>query len=182
MPTKTKPAAKKSATKKPAARKPATKKPAATKPAATKPAAKKPAATKPAATKPAAKKPPAEKWGARADKGAPVAGYIAKLEGDQRAIADALVAIISKAVPNATSGLKWGMPMWEVNGQMLTYFRAQKANVRFGLAFVGGVELPDPDGRLEGTGADGKHVKLASPSDVDAALFTRWLKTAAVAR
>jgi hypothetical protein len=144
--------------------------------------AKKPAAKKPAAKKPAARKPPAEKWGTRADKGTPVAGYIAKLEGEQRAIADRLSAIIGKAVPTATSGLKWGMPVWEVDGKMFTYFRAQKANVRFGLAYVAGVELPDPDGRLEGTGADGKHVKLASPSEIDPALFTRWLKAAAAAR
>jgi hypothetical protein len=158
-----------------------TKKPLAKKPAAKKVAAKRPAA-KPAAKKPAAKKPPAEKWGARADKGTPVAGYIAKLTGDQRAIADALVAIIGSALPTATSGLKWGMPVWEVDGKMLTYFRAQKHDVRFGLAFAGGVALPDPDGRLESTGSDGKHIKLTSPSQIDAALFARWLEVAKAAR
>jgi hypothetical protein len=160
-------------------KKPAPKKPARKKPSAQKLAPKKAAAKQAAVKKATTKKPPAERWATRADKGAPVVGYVAKLKGDQRAIADALISIIGQAVPNATSGLKWGMPVWEVGGKVLTYFRAQKHDVRFGLNFAGVVDLPDPDGRLEGTSSDGKHVKLTSPSQIDPALFARWLEVAA---
>jgi len=183
-----KPAAKPAA--KSAAAKPAPKKPAATLAAAKKPAvksaAKKPAAksaaAKPAATTPATSQAPARTYGTRADKGAPIETYVARLSGDQRAIADQLVSIIANALPGATSELKWGMPVWSVGGQMLAYFRAQKHDVRFGLAYVTGLALPDPEGRLEGTGSDGKHVKLTSPAQIDPARFAEWLKTAAAAR
>jgi hypothetical protein len=58
---------------------------------------------------------------------------------------------------------------------MLCYFRAQKHDVRFGLANVGGVELDDPEGLLGGTSDDGKHVKLASVDDIDRTRFAGWL-------
>jgi len=42
---------------------------------------------------------------------------------------------------------------------------------------------PPPRSRpAQGTGADGKHIKLTRPTDIDAPLFTRWLEAAAGAR
>ena len=172
-----------------------TKKPPAKKPAAKKPPAKK---SKPATSsskaagnagatankrtsrpaKPAAQ--PAQRWGARADKGTPIAAYVAKLTGEQRAIADKLVEIIQKAVPAAQSGLKWGMPMWTLDNEMLTYFRAQKHDVRFGLA-AAGVELDDPNGVLFGS-SDGKHVRLVTAAEIDAPRIAGWVRAVASSR
>lgn len=163
--------------------KPKTKKPVAKKPAAKKkpPAtSKKTASAAKAAGNAGATSAP--KYGARSDKGTPVAGYIAKLSGEQRAIADKLTAIIEKAAPELTSGLKWGMPVWSLGDQMLTYFRAQKNDTRWGLAWVDGVGLDDPDGLLQGTGKDGKHVKFTAAKDIDAARVTSWLKTVVASR
>jgi hypothetical protein len=146
------------------------------------PAKKAPAKKAPAkrskSAKPAAK--PAERWGTRADKGAPIAGYIAKLTGEQRAIADKLVAIIQRAVPNAQAALKWGMPMWTIDNQMLTYFRAQKHDVRFGLA-AAGIALDDPNGVLFGS-SEGKHVRLVTAADIDAPRIASWVRAVAETR
>lgn len=148
---------------------------------ATKKPTKKAPAKKAAAKKPAAKKPAAkDRWGARADKGSPIAAYVAKLTGEQRAIADKLVEIIQRAVPNAQSGLKWGMPMWTIDNQMLTYFRAQKHDVRFGLA-AAGVALDDPNGVLFGT-SEGKHVRLVTAADIDAPRIAGWVRAVAASR
>ena len=143
--------------------------------ATTKPTKKAPA--KKAAAKQTA---PKQRWGARADKGSPIAAYVAKLTGEQRAIADKLVAIIERAVPNAQSGLKWGMPMWTIDNQMLTYFRAQKHDVRFGLA-AAGVALDDPNGVLFGT-SEGKHVRLVTAADIDAPRIAGWVRAVAASR
>jgi hypothetical protein len=164
---------------------------AATKPAATKPAAKTrpPAAKKPAAKtrppaaaaalKPAAKtRPPAaapaKKPAARADLGAPIDGYLARVDPALRPICDALVNLITAAVPGARSELKWGMPVFSTTG-MLCYFRAQKGYVRFG--FPGeGIEAEHPSLHGEGTG---KRLRLASVGDIDRARITGWLQAVA---
>ena len=51
-----------------------------------------------------------------------------------------------------------------------------KAHVNLQLA--DGVDLPNPDGRIEGTGKRARHVKLRSLSDIDAP----WLKAAIAAQ
>jgi hypothetical protein len=42
------------------------------------------------------------------------------------------------------------------------------------LQLVDGVDLPNPDGRIEGTGKRARHVKVRSLSDIEAP----WLKAA----
>jgi hypothetical protein len=150
------------------------------KPAAKRPAARRPAATKPKATKraPAADK----KYAKRADLGASIDSYLAWLDGEPGAICAALVALIKKAAPAAASELKWGMPVFTINGAMVCYFRVQKKYVRFGLA--PGATLDDPDGVLYGSG-DGKHLKIASAKDLDPKRqkqLTAWVKAVASAQ
>jgi len=149
--------------KKPTAHKP-------TKPAGHKPPPK-PAAAK--ATQPAATK----KYGKRSDLGASIDGYLAGLDGPPRAICHALVKLIQAAAP-VTSELKWGMPVFSINGTMVCYFRVQKAYIRFGLA--PGAALDDPDRVLYGSG-DGKHMKLTSTKDIDQKRMTGWVKAVASA-
>ncbi len=143
------------------------------KPKAKKPA-KKPAAKKPVAKKSAAKKTDDKQYGARKDLDKPVTTYIGKLKGEQRAIADKLRATID-AIPGLTSGIKWGMAMWAHDKKMLTYFKANKADVRFGLVWKGAVKFDDPKGKLSDTGTDGAHVKFTTAAEIDPKEITRWI-------
>ncbi len=118
----------------------------------------------------------AAKYGKRADLGAPIDGYIAKLTGEHRAICDALLALIEAAVPTATAELKWGMPVFSTT-KMVCYFRAQKEYVRFGFP-ASGLTLADPRGVLYGA-SDGKHVRLDRVADLDAKRMTSWIKAVA---
>lgn len=123
------------------------------------------------------RKPPAKAYGPRSDLGASIDGYLGKLDGEHRAICDALVALVHAAVPGATAAIKWGMPMFSTPAGMLCYFRAQKEYVRFGFP-VRGVALADPRGVLYGEG-DGKHVRIDRADDIDGKRMTGWLKTVA---
>ena len=98
------------------------------------------------------------------------------------AICATLITLIKKAAPAATSELKWGMPVFTINGEMVCYFRVQKKYVRFGLA--PGATLDDADGVLYGSG-DGKHLKIASAKDLDPKRqnqLTAWVKAVASAQ
>jgi hypothetical protein len=99
------------------------------------------------------------------------------LPADQRAIVASLRALVKKADPKASEGFKWSMPVFEQDG-MLCYIAPMKNNVNFGF-YESAPVLDDPDGLLEGTGKRMRHVKLVKASDVQSALFTRWVKQAA---
>src|SRR5215510_11965004 len=110
----------------------------------------------------------------RADFGAPIEGYLAKHKGEMRAICDEIVALIKATVPQATSALKWGMPVFSTKG-IVCYFRAETDYVRFG--FAQGAELDDPDDKLEGEG-ESHHIKIRHAEDIDKKRLTDWLKAA----
>jgi len=180
------PAAKKAAAKKAAA--PTAKKAAAKKPAAApkKPAAapKKPAAA--AATKPAAapKKPAAAATGMaskpapRVDFGKPIDGFFGKQPPPLRAILDELRGLVREAAPDASSSLKWGMPFFEVGGNMMCALGAHKSHVNLILSGPPGT-FADPEGRLSGDGKTGRHLKLASLDDLPHDAVRGWLRIAA---
>ncbi len=127
--------------------------------------------------KPAAK-PPAEKWGRRADLGAPVDGFFARQPPALREILEALRAEIARAAPSAVAAIKWGMPMYTLDGVMMCALGAHKAHVNLILAGPPGT-FADPDGLLTGDGKTGKHLKLRALGDVPRAAVRAWLKTAA---
>ena len=128
------------------------------------------------------KKQAAPKYGRRADKGSPIAGHIAKLNGEQRAIADKLVAIITSAVPpETTAELKWGMPVWSYKGKMLTYIKVNKADVRWGLTYIGDTRFTDPEKLLSNTGSDGTHVKITTAAEVPGRV-KEWIGALVAAR
>jgi hypothetical protein len=165
-----------------AAKKTTTKKTAT--PAAKKTAAKKTAAKKTAAKKTAAKKTPAKKapaprrMAAKVSplKGMPVEQYLAtKVTGWQADVAGRIVALVQKAVPDAAVAIKWGQPVFELNGPF-AYVKPAKAHVTFG--FWRGTELADPK-RMLGDGGRMTHVKLTSPQGVDEAALSALVKQAA---
>jgi hypothetical protein len=167
-------AARKPAAKKAAVTKAAAKPPAARRAAAKPPAAKKAAATKPAATKPAAARRP----GTRADLGAPIDGFFRRQPQQLRPILEALRAVIEQAVPEAASSIKWGMPFFTLDGEMMCALGSHKTHVNLILSGPPGA-FDDPDGRLEGTGKTGRHLKLTHLDELPRAAVRGWLRTAA---
>lgn len=115
----------------------------------------------------------------RDDYGAPIDEYFAKFDGEQRKILDALRALITSAVPKATAAIKWGMPMWTLDGsKIVCALRATKAHV--GLLVSGPAErFDDPDQRLEGSAQNMRQLKLTTVADIPKKHVTAWLKAAA---
>ncbi len=130
--------------------------------------------TKAAPSKKAAPK----KSGPRADLGEPIDGFFAKQPPHLRAILEELRLMVEDAAPDAVSSLKWGMPWFTVNGNMMCSLGGHKAHVN--LVLMGpAVAFDDPDGRLSGTGANGRHLKLTALDELPRAAVRRWLPVAA---
>ena len=118
------------------------------------------------------------KWAKRRDLGAPVDGFFARQPAELRAILEALRAEVERAAPEAAGAIKWGMPFYTLRGEMMCALGAHKAHVNLILAGPPGT-YADPEGRLEGEGKTGKHLKLRSLVELPRAAVRAWLKTAA---
>lgn len=128
-------------------------------------------AQKPAKKKAAAKPAP------RADLGAPIDGFLAKQPAQLRAILDALEGMIREIAPSAEASLKWGMPFFNLGGEMLCALGAHKSHVNLILPGPPGT-YADPKGLLEGTGKTGKHLKLTSIDELPRKQVRAWLAVA----
>jgi hypothetical protein len=128
--------------------------------------------------KPGVKAPAAKKPAARADLGAPVEGFLVRQPAPLRAILDELRRLVDEAAPEATSALKWGMPFYQVGGNVLCALAGFKAHVNLILPGPPGT-YTDPDGLLEGDGKTGKHLKVRQLEDLPRAAVRGWLRTAA---
>ncbi len=138
---------------------------------------KKAAPAKKVVKKPAAKT-PVQRWGRRTDLGAPVEGFFARQPPALREILEALRAEIARAAPGAVAAIKWGMPMYTLDGVMMCALGAHKAHVNLILAGPPGT-FSDPNGLLVGDGKTGKHFKVRALADLPRAAVRGWLKTAA---
>lgn len=129
-------------------------------------------------TKPVKKPAAAMKPGPREDYGAPVNGWFAKQPQPQRAIAEALRALVHDAAPEAVGSLKWGMPFYTAGGMMCA-IAAHKSHVNLILSGPPGA-FADPHELLEGDGKTGRHLKLRTLDDLPPKDVVRgWLRTAA---
>jgi hypothetical protein len=120
----------------------------------------------------------AAKWGQRADLGAPIDGFFARQSAVLRAILEALREEVTRAAPDAAGAIKWGMPFYTLRGEMMCALGAHKAHVNLILAGPPGT-FADPDGRLEGDGKTGKHLKLRTIADLPRPAVRAWLRAAA---
>jgi hypothetical protein len=118
------------------------------------------------------------KFGPRKDLGAPVDGFFARQPPHIRPIVDQLRVLIGEAAPDAQSSIKWGMPFYEIAGNTVCAIGAFKQHVNLILPGPPGT-YADPDGRLEGDGKTGKHLKVRSADELAPAAVRGWLKTAA---
>jgi hypothetical protein len=80
-----------------------------------------------------------------------------------------VVAGLKKLVKELVPGTKetvnaWGVPMF-VAQNPFAFYMVGKKHVTFGFPFA--TSLPDPEGLLEGTGKNMRHVKLRSPEDLE---------------
>lgn len=72
--------------------------------------------------------------------------------------------LIRDVVPEVTETVNpWGIPTFELNGPMC-YFMVATKHITFG--FPRGTSLTDPEGLLEGTGKNMRHVKLRTVEDL----------------
>jgi hypothetical protein len=120
----------------------------------------------------------ASKPGPRADLGAPVDAFFAKQPPALRPILAALRQMVEAAAPEATSSLKWGMPFYEINGQVICALAGFKAHVNLILSGPPGT-YADPDGLLEGEAKTGRHLKLRSLDELPQEAVRGWLRVAA---
>lgn len=160
----------------------ATRKKTAKAPARKKAAVKKVPARKVAAKNPPAKKAAAKKSGGQAAqgpwsrmRGMTVEAYVATL-GDWRGeVVSALHQLIREAAPDATSSIKWGQPVYAVNGPF-AHIKAFRNHVNFG--FWRGAELVDPKGMFKGTGSRMRHMEVRSLADIGAPVLQAMVRMA----
>ena len=116
----------------------------------------------------------------RADFGKPVEGFVKKRPAEQQKILVELRKLIEAAAPDAEAQLKWGMPHYTIGGKYYAATSAHKAHVNL-ILFGAAKDFDDPDGRLEGAGKMGRHLKMMSIKDLPKAQVKKWLAIAAKA-
>ena len=116
----------------------------------------------------------------RADFGKPVDGFIKKRPPEQQKLLTELKKLIEAAAPDCEAQLKWGMPHYTIGGKYYAATSAHKAHVNL-IMFGDPKAFDDPDGRLEGDGKAGRHLKLTSTKDLPKAQAKKWLAAAAKA-
>ena len=121
---------------------------------------------------------PPKKYGQRADLGKSIDPFFTKQPAPLRAILDTLRALLTETVPDAQGAIKWGMPFFTLDGEMMCAFGAHKSHVNLILSGPPGT-YADPDGLLEGEGKTGKHLKLTSADRIPRDQVRAWLRTAA---
>ncbi|TDV57805.1 DUF1801 domain-containing protein [Actinophytocola oryzae] len=109
-----------------------------------------------------------------------VSDYVTTLPEPQRRIAEQLVRLVDAELPG--TGVVWhGHPVWSLGSapgrSPVCLIKARSTYVTFSL--WRGQEVDDPSGRLTAGARAMAGVKLRSLDDVDADLFTGWLRQAA---
>jgi len=110
-------------------------------------------------------------------KTASVEEWFETLEPGVAPIAEALRAAIEAEGPALTCQLAWGFPCWRGNERIMS-IGAQSERCNLQLFYGARLSERWPD-RIEGTGKQMRHVKVASPEAVDAEL--RAIIAAAIA-
>jgi hypothetical protein len=113
----------------------------------------------------------------RADYGKPIEGFFSKQPPAMRPILEALRRLIEGAAPDAESALKWGMPFFKINGNLVCGLGGHKAHVNLILPGAPGT-YADPDELLEGDGKTGRRLKVSSLADLPEKAVRGWLVTA----
>lgn len=93
-----------------------------------------------------------------------VDAYLGGIPVELQTVARELRRVIREAAPDASEGMKWGQPVYDVGGP----FVALKAHPRHvTLTFWRGATLADPAGLLAGDGDRMRHARFSSVESVD---------------
>ena len=103
--------------------------------------------------------------------------YFADQSPKNQAIIRALRRFVKRAAPELTESVKWGNGCWLGGKSPVAYVYSGRGYVQFG--FFNGAALKDPKGLLQGSGKFVRHVKVRSPSEIDARAFAALLRQAA---
>jgi len=114
----------------------------------------------------------------RADFGAPIDSFFGKQSAQTRPILEALRELVEAVAPDASSSLKWGMPVYTIDGAILCGLAGHKAHVNLVLSGPERI-FEDPEGLLAGASKDGRHLKLTTLADLPRTRVRAWLKAAA---
>ena len=136
------------------------------------------AARKPTAKKAAAKKTTPQGSTRGAD--ASVERYFTEQPPDKRALLIKIRGLVEKGAPNVVPSIKWGVPIYQLNGKNICALASFKDHVAINF-FAPPSVLLDPAKQLEGNGKTSRLLKVRSASDIDNASIARWLKAAVTA-
>lgn len=101
--------------------------------------------------------------------------WIINLEPNLREIANVLRDVIFKAEPAITESVKWSRPVYSHNGNICSI---DPAKDHLNLGFFEGANLPDPEGLLEGTGKEHRHIKVFKSLDIHRESFKSLIREA----
>ena len=102
--------------------------------------------------------------------------YIAGLQEERRRTAEALRATVLTAEPTARESVKWGQPVFDVNGPVVA-LKSHAQHVT--LTFWRGAALADPTGILEGDGDRMRHARFASADGIPTDALEALVRAAA---
>ncbi len=105
-----------------------------------------------------------------------VSEYISNAPEEFMEILEVLRGMVHESVPGVTEAIKWRMPVFSKE-KNFAYLRMNKKHITLG--FYHPERLEDPEGILEGTGKELRHVKIKTERDILPEHFTRWLQAAA---
>lgn len=91
--------------------------------------------------------------------------YLDDVPAEHRATVDRLRGLIFDIHPEAEEVIKWNRPVYAVDGTDRFYIDHFTNHVSLG--FMQGATLADPEGLLEGTGKQMRHVKITDVSEFD---------------
>ena len=103
--------------------------------------------------------------------------YIAAQPTEKRVLLDKLRALVVKGAPDAVPAIKWGVPVYAVNGKNVCALASFKDHVAINFLAPPSV-LIDPGKKLEGGGATQRMLKVRTAADIDSPSILRWLKAA----
>jgi hypothetical protein len=108
---------------------------------------------------------------------ATVDAYLAALPANLLPIGFRTREIVDEAFPDGGPAIRWAHPTWSLGKDPVCYLKmATPRHLTFG--FWKGAMLWDRSGRLETSGEVMAHVKLRSLEDIDAELFSDWVRQA----
>ena len=119
--------------------------------------------------------------GRRDDYDEPIGPWFEQWPPEKRVPLQKLRRLVESTVPQAASGLKWGVPFWTLDGKQLCDLVALKDEVALGI-FAPPEAFDDPEGQLTGTSNEYRVLKVKHEDEIDPASVKRWLEAAVATR